>query len=90
MTELFSQAYTGGGQIFRCPPWMRVIGRDLTDPLTKGLLLENAGLNVIDLANVSTISFIETEDLAKIHTTSTFEIMGRIDNSDIRGCNLLI
>jgi phenylacetate-coenzyme A ligase PaaK-like adenylate-forming protein len=90
MTELFSQAYTGGGQVFRCPPWMRVIGRDLTDPLTKGLMLENAGLNVIDLANVSTISFIETEDLAKIHTTSTFEIMGRIDNSDIRGCNLLI
>jgi hypothetical protein len=68
---------------------MRVIGRDLMDPLTKGIVLENAGLNVIDLANFSTISFIETEDLAKILTNSSFEVMGRIDNSDIRGCNLL-
>jgi hypothetical protein len=90
MTELFSQAYTRGAQTFECPPWMRVIGRDLTDPLTKGVVHENAGLNVIDLANFSTISFIETEDLAKIRTNSSFEVMGRIDNSDIRGCNLLI
>lgn len=90
MTELLSQAYTRGGQIFECPPWMRVVGRDLTDPLTKGVFHENAGLNVIDLANFSTISFIETEDLAKIRTNSQFEVMGRIDNSDIRGCNLLL
>jgi hypothetical protein len=90
MTELFSQAYTDGGDRFKTPPWMRVVGRDVTDPLTKGLLGETAGINVIDLANWSTISFLETEDLGKIYGDGTFEVMGRMDNSDVRGCNLLI
>ena len=90
MTELLSQAYTGGGYSFKCPPWMRVIGRDLLDPLSKGLLRENAGLNVIDLANSASIAFIETEDMGKVFDEVTFEVLGRIDNTDIRGCNLLL
>jgi hypothetical protein len=90
MTELLSQAYTQGTQRFACPPWMKVIGREVTDPFSKGLLGETAGINVVDLANWSTISFIETEDLGKVYSDGTFEILGRIDNSDIRGCNLMI
>ncbi len=90
MTELLSQAYTRGGQQFFCPPWMKVIGRELTDPLEKGLLSEVGGINVIDLANWHSIAFIETEDLGVVNPDGTFGILGRIDNSDIRGCNLLI
>lgn len=90
MTELLSQAYTSGRYTFQCPPWMKIIGRELTDPLTKGLLDETAGINVIDLANFSTISFIETEDLGRVCQDGSFEILGRIDNSDVRGCNLMI
>jgi phenylacetate-coenzyme A ligase PaaK-like adenylate-forming protein len=90
MTEMLSQAYSQGGNRFKCPPSMRVIGRDISDPLTKGVLNENVGLNVVDLANFETISFIETEDMGKIYDDSSFEVMGRIDNSDVRGCNLLI
>ena len=67
-----------------------MIGRDLADPFQKGLQNETAGINVIDLANYHTISFIETEDLGKIYADGTFEIMGRIDNSDVRGCNLMV
>lgn len=89
MTELLSQAYSTGGR-FRVPPWMKVIGREITDPLTRGLLEETAGINVIDLANWSTISFIETEDLGKIYADGSFEVLGRMDNSDVRGCNLLV
>jgi hypothetical protein len=90
MTELFSQAYSRGNGRFACPPWLKVIGRDLSDPLHKGLQNETAGINIIDLANYQTISFIETEDLGKIYADGTFEVMGRIDNSDIRGCNLMV
>ncbi|HYF66884.1 MAG TPA: acyl transferase [Ohtaekwangia sp.] len=90
MTELFSQAYTNGGHIFKTPPWMKVIGRDVTDPLSKGLVEETAGLNVIDLANFATISFIETEDMGKIFDGNGFEVLGRMDNSEARGCNLLL
>lgn len=90
MTELFSQAYTRGGQHFSCPPWMKVLGREITDPFTKGLLDETSGINVIDLANRDTLSFIETEDLGKVYRDGSFEILGRMDNSDMRGCNLLI
>ncbi len=90
MTELLSQAYTKGGHRFYTPPWMKVIGRDLTDPFHKGLQNETAGINVIDLANWHSIAFIETEDLGKVYEGGSFEVLGRLDNSDIRGCNLLI
>ncbi len=90
MTELLSQAYSKGHGIFYCPPWMRVLTRDTNDPLT--LLSENktGGINVIDLANIYSCSFIATQDLGKIFTDNSFEILGRFDNSDIRGCNLLV
>lgn len=90
MTELFSQAYTTGGLRFRCPPQMKVIGRDPSDPMSKGLLNETCGLNIIDLANWRTISFIETEDLGRVFPDGSFEVQGRMDNSEIRGCNLLL
>jgi hypothetical protein len=90
MTELFSQAYTLGSEYFHCPPWMKIIGRDLMDPFQKGLLDQTCGINVIDLANWHSIGFIETEDLGKVYPDGTFEILGRMDNSDVRGCNLMV
>lgn len=89
MTELLSQAYSQGEGTFQATQWMKIVGRDITDPFRKGLLHETAGINVIDLANWHSIAFIETEDLGKIYSETTFEIMGRMDNSDVRGCNLL-
>jgi len=91
MTELLSQAYSGvRDSRFFCPPWMRITCRDITDPLKKGLLSETGGINVIDLANWHTLSFIETEDLGKVYQDGAFEVLGRLDNSDLRGCNLMI
>ena len=90
MTELLSQAYTKGGTRFFCPPWMRVLARDLTDPLETGLLNETGGINVIDLANCHSVAFIETEDLGRVFDDGTFEVLGRADNSDVRGCSLLV
>lgn len=90
MTELMSQAYSRGGARFECPPWLRVVGRDLTDPLAKGLQNETAGINIIDLANLHSVAFIETQDLGKVFADGTFEVLGRTDNSDVRGCNLLV
>lgn len=90
MTELFSQAYTKGTTRFNTPPWLKIIGRDLSDPLTKGLLQETSGINVVDLANWNTISFIETEDMGKVFEDGSFEVLGRMDNSDVRGCNLMV
>lgn len=90
MTELLSQAYSKGQNAFFCPPWMKIIARDLTDPMLKGLLNETGGINVIDFANVDSIAFIETDDLGKVFADGSFEIMGRLDNSDVRGCNLLV
>jgi phenylacetate-coenzyme A ligase PaaK-like adenylate-forming protein len=90
MTELLSQAYTTGKSLFSPSPWMKCIGRDISDPMHKGLIGENAGLNIIDLANWATISFIETEDIGKVYADGRFEVLGRMDNSDIRGCNLLL
>jgi hypothetical protein len=89
MTELLSQAYTGGGNRFRCPPWLKILGREVTDPMRKGLVGEVSGVNVVDLANWHSVAFIETEDLGKVYDNGTFEILGRFDNSDLRGCNLL-
>jgi hypothetical protein len=90
MTELLSQAYSTRSERFTCPPWLKIIGRDITDPLHKGLLNETAGINVIDLANIHSIAFIETEDLGKVYPDESFEILGRMDNSDVRGCNLMV
>lgn len=89
MTELLSQAYLKN-DTFTCPPWMKVIARDITDPMDKGLVGETGGLNVIDLANLHSIAFIETEDLGRVYDDGSFEVLGRLDNSDIRGCNLMI
>jgi hypothetical protein len=89
MTELFSQAYSTGN-IFSPSPWMRVIIREIGDPLNRGLVDQIGGINVVDLANFSTISFIETEDCGKVNSKDEFEVLGRLDNSDARGCNLLV
>jgi hypothetical protein len=89
MTELLSQAYTRGGNTFSCPPWLKILGREVTDPMRKGLVGEVSGVNVVDLANWHSVAFIETEDLGKVYDNGTFEILGRFDNSDLRGCNLL-
>jgi len=90
MTELLSQSYSVDKTRFKCPPWMKIVGRELTDPLHKGLLNETAGINVIDLANLHSIAFIETEDIGKVYGDGSFEVLGRSDNSDVRGCNLLV
>lgn len=89
MTELLSQAYSKGNGLFECPPWMKILVRDTNDPFT--FLPENktGGINVIDLANVNSCSFVATQDLGRI-SNNFFEVLGRFDNSDIRGCNLLI
>lgn len=90
MTELLSQAYSTGNGIFSCPPWMQVKIRDLYDPFS--FLPKNikGGINVIDLANIYSCSFIETQDIGTIVDTGCFEITGRFDHSEIRGCNLLL
>ncbi|MHB1178128.1 MAG: LuxE/PaaK family acyltransferase [Daejeonella sp.] len=89
MTELLSQAYSKGAGIFHCPPWMKILTRDINDPLQLSGNNQTGGLNVIDLANINSCSFIATQDLGKVFTDGTFEVLGRFDNSDIRGCNLL-
>lgn len=90
MTELLSQAYSKKDGLFECPPWMRVLIRDSNDPFRYMDQGRAGGINVVDLANLYSCSFIETKDLGKIYPDSTFEILGRFDNSDIRGCNLMI
>ncbi|MCL6216712.1 acyl transferase [Zunongwangia pacifica] len=90
MTELLSQAYSKGNGIFDCPPWMKILIRDPEDafsPVKKG---KTGGINVIDLANINSCSFIATQDLGKINKDHSIEILGRFDNSDIRGCNLMV
>ena len=89
MTELLSQAYSAGRGYYTCPPWMKVFIRDLNDPFQT--VSERAGIiNVVDLANFHTCSFIETQDLGRITQSGNFEVLGRMDNSDVRGCNLLV
>ncbi|MFT4780775.1 MAG: phenylacetate-coenzyme A ligase PaaK-like adenylate-forming protein [Psychroserpens sp.] len=90
MTELLSQAYSLGDGIFRCPDWMRILTRDPEDALTLQKTKKTGGINVIDLANINSCSFIATQDLGRVHDNSTFEIIGRFDSSDIRGCNLMV
>jgi hypothetical protein len=90
MTELLSQAYSTGNGLFACPPWMRVLIRDSYDPLYITDGRRAGGINIIDLANVYSCSFLATQDLGKIHPGGMFEVLGRFDNSDVRGCNLLV
>ena len=90
MTELLSQGYSKGNGIFDCPTWMKILVRDTEDPLTYQKTGKTGGVNVIDLANINSCSFIATQDLGKINEDGTFEIIGRFDNSDIRGCNLMV
>lgn len=89
MTELLSQAYSKGGDYFFCPPYMRVLARETTDPLNVGMVTTGS-LNVVDLANFHSIAFIETEDVGKVLADGSFEVLGRMDNSEVRGCNLLV
>ena len=89
MTELLSQGYSKGDGIFECPPWMKIITRDTDDPLSLQKPGKTGGINVIDLANINSCSFIATQDLGKVFSDGSFEIIGRFDNSDIRGCNLM-
>lgn len=90
MTELLSQAYSTGNGIFRTPPWMKILTRDTEDALTIQKSEKTGGINVIDLANMNSCSFIATQDLGKVYTDGSFEILGRFDQSDIRGCNLMV
>jgi phenylacetate-coenzyme A ligase PaaK-like adenylate-forming protein len=90
MTELLSQAYSKGEGIFNCPPWMKIITRDTNDPFTLVGAGKTGGVNIIDLANINSCSFVATQDLGKVYEDGSFEVLGRFDNSDIRGCNLLV
>ena len=90
MTELLSQAYSKGNGVFRSPPWMKILIRDPENALELFPHNKTGGINIIDLANFNSCSFIATDDLGKTHADNTFEVLGRFDHSDIRGCNLLI
>ena len=89
MTELLSQAYSKGNGVFECAPWMKILTRDTEDALTIQQPNKTGGINVIDLANFNSCAFIATQDLGKVYDNGQFEIIGRFDNSDIRGCNLM-
>ncbi len=90
MTELLSQAYSLGNGVFECPSWMQIHIRDTEDALTYINGEKTGGINVIDLANINSCSFIATQDLGKKYPNNSFEVLGRFDNSDIRGCNLMV
>lgn len=90
MAELLSQAYSSGEGVFQTPHWMEIFARDLNNPLKVTSGEAKGGLNIIDLANVNSCSFIETEDLVIKETGNLFRIPGRINNSELRGCNLLL
>lgn len=90
MTELLSQAYSKGEGLFYCPPWMKILVRDPNDPLSLLSAGQSGGINVIDLANLNSCSFLATGDLGKVFEDGSFEVLGRFDHSDIRGCNLLV
>lgn len=90
MTELLSQAYSKGDGIFETPPWMKVLTRDPYDPFSLMSFGQSGAINVIDLANIYSCSFIQTDDLGMVYPNGTFSILGRMDGSQIRGCNLLV
>ncbi len=90
MTELLSQAWSKGGGWFGCPPWMRILIRDSNDPLSITDGRRTGGINVVDLANLHSCSFLATQDLGRIGAGGLFEVLGRFDHSDVRGCNLML
>jgi len=91
MTELLSQAYSFGQGFFKCPPWMKIFLRDEEDPLTiKNGNSTSGAINVIDLANINSCCFIATDDAGRMHSDGRFEVLGRMDNSDLRGCSLMV
>jgi len=89
MTELLSQGYSKGNNIFKTPPWMKILTRDVNDPLS---IINNktGGINVIDLANIYSCPFIATQDLGRTFDDGSFSVLGRFNNADVRGCNLLV
>jgi hypothetical protein len=95
MTELLSQAYSKGEGLYKCPPWMKIYLRDEDDPLKvkrynrKATKPSTGLINVIDLANIYSCAFIATDDIGRLHPDGQFEVLGRSDYSDIRGCSLL-
>ena len=89
MTELLSQAYSKKDGIFYCPPWMKVLIRDVNAPFSLVDNGQTGGINIIDLANVHSCAFIATDDLGRTHDDGSFEVLGRFDNSDTRGCSQL-
>ena len=95
MTELLSQAYSKGDGVFHCPGWMKIVLRDEDDPfhITTAADVQNRSqtglINVIDLANIHSCSFIATDDVGRLHSNESFEVLGRADSSDIRGCSLM-
>ncbi len=90
MTELLSQAYSFGNGLFKSPKWMKVYTRETEDPLSLQATGKTGGINIIDLANVHSCAFIATQDLGKVYKDGSFEILGRFDHSDVRGCNLMV
>lgn len=90
MTELMSQAYTNGGDTFTPGPWMRVWTRDITDPFARQKAGKSGGINIIDLGNLDTCSFIETGDAGRVFSDGTFTVLGRLDGTEARGCNLMV
>jgi phenylacetate-coenzyme A ligase PaaK-like adenylate-forming protein len=90
MTELLSQGYSKGNGIFNCPPWMKILIRDTEDPFSFLSNEKSGGINIIDLANINSCSFIATQDLGRVYKDESFEVIGRFDHSDIRGCNLMV
>ena len=90
MTELLSQAWSMGEGIYRCPPWMQVLVRDPNDPFERLGTGRTGGVDVIDLANIASCPFIATQDLGRVAADGSFEVLGRFDFSDLRGCNLLV
>ncbi|HMM11518.1 MAG TPA: acyltransferase [Bacteroidales bacterium] len=90
MTELLSQAYSKGEGLFSCPPWMRILVRDMNDPFSYVPEGRSGGINIIDLANLYSCAFISTQDIGRLHRDGRFEVLGRFDNSQLRGCNLMI
>ena len=94
MTELLSQAYSKGNGIFNCPPWMKILIREEDDPFAVYAGNTQASvtgvMNVIDLANIYSCSFIATDDAGRLFPDKSFEVLGRVDDSDIRGCSLMV
>ena len=94
MTEILSQAYSKGEGIFVCPPWMKVLVRDEEDPLHmpyfESMAYVTGAINIIDLANIYSCSFLATDDIGKLYPDGSFEVLGRMDGSDLRGCSLMV